>query len=147
MIRHAQAADASRIAEISIFAKRMNYRSIFNDDKVSFGEMQVYPLAKEYLDEPDRLQGIWVYDDEFVKGFINISGPEIVELYVDSFFAGQGIGGELLDFAVNQHGCDRLWVLEDNKGAVRFYEKHGFRNNGQRKQEEGTDVYSIELIR
>ena len=38
MIRHAQAADASRIAEISIFAKRMNYRSIFNDDKVSFGE-------------------------------------------------------------------------------------------------------------
>ena len=45
----------------------MNYRRIFQDDKVSFGEMQVYPLAKEYIENPEKLEGIWVYDDEFVK--------------------------------------------------------------------------------
>lgn len=47
-IRKSTIEDAARIAEILIFTKRMNYRSIYRDDKVSFGEMQVYPLAKEY---------------------------------------------------------------------------------------------------
>ena len=40
MIRRATIEDASRIAEISIFTKRMNYRAIFRNDKVSFGEMR-----------------------------------------------------------------------------------------------------------
>ena len=59
MIRQATIADASRIAEILIFTKRMNYRKIFCDEKVSFGEMQVYPLAQSYMDNPDKLKGIW----------------------------------------------------------------------------------------
>ena len=144
MIRQATIEDASRIAEISIFTKRMNYRSIFRDDMVSFGEMQVYPLVMEYLNDPDLLSRIWVYDDEFVKGFIQIKGQEIAELYVDSFFAGQGIGGQLLDYAVEK-GCTFLWVLEKNTGARRFYAAHGFRETGRRMLEEGTDEYSIEM--
>ena len=40
MIRRAIDRDASRIAEISVFSKRMNYRKIFHDDMVSFGEIQ-----------------------------------------------------------------------------------------------------------
>ena len=68
MIRKATIQDSSRIAEILIFTKRVNYRSIFHDDKVSFGEMQVYPLTKQYMDDPSKLANIWVYDDEFVKG-------------------------------------------------------------------------------
>ena len=52
MIRRATVEDASRIAEISVFTKRMNYRSIFRNDKVSFGEMQVYPLADAYIHDP-----------------------------------------------------------------------------------------------
>ena len=100
MIRHAAIADASRIAEILIFTKRMNYRKIFQNDKVSFGEMQVYPLAKNYIDNPDELDGIWVYDDEFVKGVIHHDGKQIVELYVDSFFENQGIGSKLIKYAI-----------------------------------------------
>ena len=85
MIRQATIADASRIAEILIFSKRMHYRKIFHNDKVSFGEMQVYPLAQRYMDNAHELDGIWVYDDEFVKGMIHISENQILELYVDSF--------------------------------------------------------------
>ena len=48
MIRKATINDISRIAEILVFVKRMNYRSIFNDDSVSFGEIQVLPVAEEY---------------------------------------------------------------------------------------------------
>ena len=147
MIRRAAIKDASRIAEIAIFTKRVNYRRIFQDDKVSFGEMQVYPLAKEYMDDPEKLEGIWVYEDEFVKGFIDLDGTEITQLYVDSFFANQGIGGKLIDFAIESFDSDRLWVLEKNTKARRFYERHGFADTGNRCLEDGTTEYIVEMKR
>lgn len=101
-IRKAGIQDASRIAEILIFAKRMNYRSIFHNDKVTFGEMQVFPLAQEYAANPEKLAGVWVYDDEFVKGMVHAEGNELIELYVDTFFQNEGIGGKLMEFAI---GC------------------------------------------
>lgn len=67
-IRKAKVQDASRLAEILIFTKRMNYRKIFYNDKVLFGEMQVYPLVQDYIANPEKLKNIWVYDNEFVKG-------------------------------------------------------------------------------
>ena len=147
MIRHATIADASRIAEILIFAKRMNYRNIFKNDKVSFGEMQVYPLAKRYIDNSDELKGMWVYDDEFVKGVININGKQIVELYVDSFFENQGIGSILIKYAVEQLDCDFLWVLEKNIKAIRFYQKHGFVITEEKQYERGTIEYIVKMKR
>ena len=147
MIRHATIADASRIAEILIFAERMNYRKIFKNDKVSFGEMQVYPLAKRYIDNSDELKGMWVYDDEFVKGVININGKQIVELYVDSFFENQGIGSILIKYAIEQLGCDFLWVLEKNIKAIRFYQKHGFVLTEEKQYERGTIEYIVKMKR
>ena len=44
MIRKATKEDASRLAEIQIYAKRYSYRSIFQNDEVSFNEMQVLSL-------------------------------------------------------------------------------------------------------
>lgn len=147
MIRRAIIADASRIAEILIFTKRMNYRKIFCDDKVSFGEMQVYPLAQSYIDNPEELEGIWVYDDEFVKGMIHIDGKQIIELYVESFFENQGIGSELMKFAIEQMNCDFLWVLEKNIDAIRFYQRHGFVITEEKQYEEGTTEYIVKMKR
>ena len=92
------------------------------------------------------MQGIWVFDDGFVKGFIRIEGKQIAELYVDSFFENQGIGSRLLHFAVTE-GCNTLWVLDKNTDAQRFYSKHGFVKTGERKPEEGTSEYIIEMKR
>ena len=147
MIRHATIADASRIAEILIFTKRMNYRKIFQNDKVSFGEMQVYPLAKKYIDNPDELDGIWVYDDEFVKGIMHHDGNQIVELYVDSFFENQGIGSKLIKYAIEQLDCDFLWVLERNIKAIRFYQRHGFVITEEKQYEEGTTERIVKMQR
>lgn len=146
-IRTATAADASRIAEILIFVKRMNYRRIFQNDQVSFGEMQVLPLALDYQRKPEMLRGLYVYDDGFVKGLLHMDGSRIDQLYVDSFFAGQGIGGALMRFAVEQHGCNRLWVLEKNTAAIRFYQRHGFAFTGGRRLEEGTPEWLAEMGR
>ena len=147
MIRPATATDASRIAEILIFSKRMNYRRIFQDDKVSFGEMQVYPLAQSYMDDPNKLDGIWVFDDEFVKGMIHIKENEIAELYVEPFFTGQGIGGMLIDFAIEQMGCNLLWVLEKNGKAIRFYQRHGFVLTTEKRYQEGTTEFIVKMKR
>ncbi len=146
-IRKAVTQDASRIAEILIFTKRMNYREIFKNDEVSFGEMQVYPLAKSYIEDSDKLANVWVYDDGIVKGMLHIEETQIEELYVDTFFENQGIGTELMEFAINKLNCECLWVLERNKKAIHFYNKFGFKPIGERQKEEGTTEYVIKMRR
>ena len=146
-IRKATLQDVSRIAEISVFTKRMNYRPIFQNDKVSFGEIQVLPLAQEYMADPEKLENIWVYDDEFVKGFIHIDGSRIQELYVDSFFQNQGIGAALIDYAIQEFDTRYLFVLEKNERAIRFYKRHGFSPTEERELEEGTTEYIIKMKR
>ena len=161
MIRNAVLKDVSRIAEILIFAKRSAYRNIFQNDKVTFGEMQVLPLALEYQNNPDLLKNIIVYDDEFVKGLVNIiertnaDGTtiiEIVEIYVDPFFQGSGIGLALLKEA-ERYGRNKkasgisLWVLEKNAKTRIFYEKYGLELSGEKKLEEGTTEYIVKYIK
>ena len=146
-IRKATLEDISRIAEILVFVKRMNYRSIFKNDAVSFGELQVIPVAEEYS-APEKLNNIWVYESEgIVKGLIRIENKELVELYVEHFFQGQGIGADLIEFAKKEHDVRSLWVLEKNKDAIRFYEAHGFHITGNKELEEGTPEYKIMMER
>lgn len=144
-IRKAGIQDSSRLAEILIFTKRMNYREIFHNDKISFGEMQVYPLAQDYITKPEKLENIWVYDDEFVKGMIHIEDRELIELYVDSFFQNEGIGAKLLEFAIQNFHIQNLFVLEKNIGAIRFYQRHGFSLTHERQAEAGTTEYTVKM--
>ena len=97
MIRKAEKKDLSRIAEILVFDKRMNYRSIFKNDDYSFHVLQVLDVAKEYA-QPEILDHIFVYDDGIVKGLIHLEQTEIAEFYVDHFmkptaflFPGKGV--------------------------------------------------------
>ena len=147
MIRKATIEDISRIAEILVFVKRMNYRSIFQNDAVSFGEIQVIPVAEQYS-KPEILENIRVYEAEgIIKGLIRIVGKEVVELYVEHFFQGQGIGSELIEFAKKEHDVRSLWVLEKNTNAIRFYEAHGFHITENKMLEEGTPEYKVMMER
>ncbi len=144
VIRKAAKEDASRLAEILIFAKRAAYRPIFQNDLVSFGEMQVLPLAQEYLSHPEKLAGLWVYDNPFVKGLVHLQGTELQQLYIDPFFQGEGIGSALLSFALKQ-GARFLWVLEQNEKALGFYKARGFSPTGERRLEPGTTQYLLRM--
>ena len=112
MIRQAELRDLSRIAEILVFSKRVNFRRIFRDDQYSFGELQVLSAAEEYAADSQALAQTWVYEEDFVKGLIRIQGREGKTLYTDPFFTGQGIGGKLLTFAIDRFDVRYLWALE-----------------------------------
>lgn len=146
-IRKAKIEDVSWIAEILVFNKRVNYRPIFQNDLYSFGELQVIPVANEYSADRSKLENTWVYDDEFVKGLIQIDFWEIKMLYVDTFFQNQSIGAKLLEFAVKEKGCNYLWALEKNTRTISFYRKHKFYLTGEMELEEGTTEYLLKLKR
>lgn len=148
MIRQAGKQDIPRIAEIIVFGKRVAYRPIFNNDCVSFNEFQVVQLYEEYKNNPDRLDGMLIYDDGIVKGIIN-GRPigdkvfEITDFYVEPFFVKQGIGTLLIKYLiqqVRQKGGHKivLWVVKDNRNARRFYEVNGFIDSGKTCIIEGT---------
>lgn len=143
-IRPATMDDLPRIAEIEVFNYRMNFYPIFRSDEFYFGEMTVpklMPLRADFI--PDIL----VYDDGVVKGFLHYGGDDVRRLYVEPVLQGQGIGAALLEYAIRELHVSRLWALEKNERAIAFYARHGFRPNGERKLEEGTDEYLIRLER
>ncbi|MGM9946642.1 GNAT family N-acetyltransferase [Floccifex sp.] len=143
-IRQAQKKDLSRIAEISVFVKRIQFRPIFQNDDFSFNELQVLNVIKDY--EP-VLDKIFVFDDSIVKGFIYIQKQEIVQLYVDAFFQNQKIGSKLIEYAIQYFSVSTLWALEKNINAIRFYNRHDFYPTSIKKLEEGTNEYLIQLKR
>ena len=144
MIRKATVKDLSRIAEIQIFNYRLYFYPIFKADKYYFEELQVPSLMQKY--EAD-IDSVYVYDDGVVKGFIKIEGTYISRLFVEPVLQNASVGSKLLEFAINKHHADHLWALEKNEKAIRFYERHGFALTGEKKIEEGTTEYLIQLRR
>lgn len=66
---------------------------------------------------------------------------EVVSLYLLPEYMGRGYGGPLLEAAVKALAGQGfrdvlLWVLEDNRRARRFYEKHEFRPAGDVMEQE-----------
>ncbi len=82
-------------------------------------------------------------DGERVLGFVCYGGGddpdtgEIFALYVLAAYYGTGLGRRLMDAGLERlRECPevRLWVLQGNARAIRFYEKCGFRPDGAEKE-------------
>ena len=146
-IRKANTKDLSRIAEIYIFNNRINFYPIFKEPDFSFGELQVVSLIDHYFKKEEILNQIYVFDDGLIKGFMQINETEICKLYVEPCFQSEGIGHELITFAIEELGSSLLWALEKNTRAIAFYQRHGFCLSGRKKLEEDTTEYLVELRR
>lgn len=110
---------------------------------------QVY-LDKLTLEKCEELARQWpdnilvAKDEDRVVGFVGYGMSreaasetgEIFALYILSDYYGTGVGRQLMDAGMEQlSGCAEfgLWVLKDNKRAIRFYQKCGFALVGQEK--------------
>ena len=146
-IRQATVADTARVAEIEIFNYRLNFYPIFLCDEFYFGDKQVPKEMKRYEVEEGLLENTYVYDDGVVKGFIQLDGTKVAKLFVEPVLQGNGIGAELLEYAVAKKQANHLWALEKNVKAIKFYERHGFHVTSEREPEEGTTEYLVKLER
>lgn len=160
MIRSATPADASRIAEILVFAKRVTFRPIFQDDLFSFNALSVLNIALDLRDRPGALADVYVLEDGgIVKGLMRWNRSracegvwQMQELYVDPFFQGKGIGAKLMEGFLEAARADGareafLWVVELNDRGRRFYHRFGFGPSGEKKFEEGTDKYLLKYVK
>ena len=141
-VRKANRNDLSRIAEIQVFNYRLFFYPIFKSDDYYFNELRVPSLMQEYESGLDTL---YVYDDGVVKGFIKIEGTYIAKLFVEPVLQNASVGSQLLEYAMNKHNADHVWVLEKNAKAIRFYERHGFSITEEKKPEDGTSEYLVLL--
>lgn len=66
-------------------------------------------------------------DNGSMLGFVGIEGSKIEMLFVTDKARGKGIGKQLLQYAIEQLGSNKVDVNEQNPLAVGFYEYMGFR--------------------
>ncbi|MNV85660.1 putative N-acetyltransferase YjaB [compost metagenome] len=61
-----------------------------------------------------------------ITGFAGVAAGKVEMLFIDPAYRGQGIGKQLLRYAIEHLNADKLDVNEQNDQAVGFYFKLGF---------------------
>lgn len=72
---------------------------------------------------------VWVaeVDSSDLVGVMVLADGWLEQLYLDPSWIGRGLGARFIEIAKRRypHGL-QLWTFASNKGAQRFYERHGF---------------------
>jgi GNAT superfamily N-acetyltransferase len=96
---------------------------------------ELYPFPREAVVERWRGSTDLIFVDEGGRGFAAVAGQWLDGMYVRPEAWGSGVADELHERAVAAiraagHERARLWVLEGNARARRFYERHGWYADG-----------------
>lgn len=138
--RTATQDDARRIAQLHALSWQQNYKGIFNDKylqrEVRNERMKVW--EKRLASSQPNQHILLAFDEKVLCGFSCAYlkkdptwGALLDNLHVFGDWKGKGIGAELMRqsaqwvFAQNPLSKYYLWVLEGNKGAIRFYKRMG----------------------
>lgn len=65
-------------------------------------------------------------DNDVIISFLGIQDDKIEMLFIDNEYRKQGLGRELIQFAVEQCNVTKVDVNKQNEQAVGFYLKLGF---------------------
>ena len=85
----------------------------------------IKPDAKSGLMEIESLY-CFLDDADTAQGFIGVENNKIEMLFIDADARGQGIGKQLLKFALVNLGAKYVDVNEQNEQAAGFYKHMGF---------------------
>lgn len=112
-------------------------------------------IPKEYWEKNyDDVRNVYipisetiVYEDkECIKGFISIINNEFIgALFVDIDYQGNGVGKELINYAIDKYKKLKLAVYKENKKSVEFYINRGFKIiQEQINEDSGYNEYIME---
>jgi len=134
-------ADAARIHSISW---RESHKSFCSRE---FIELHDEKHQQEYIrGEMARGCVFFMLKREKYLGIMSVNGSLIENLYVLPEYQNMGTGTELLRFAMDMcDGTPTLWILDNNTGARRLYERHGFALSG-RKNAITSTLYELEMV-
>lgn len=127
--------DPSNIAEaaaVHAAAWRDSHRAFCTPE---FVEQHTTERQAAYLQRKmDAGSRIFLLVNEKPVGVVSVTGSLIEDLYVLPDQQGRGYGTKLLRYAAAVcAGTPTLWILENNAGARRLYERLGFAKTGNRK--------------
>jgi GNAT superfamily N-acetyltransferase len=131
MIREARANEAETLLAIQRGACTVAFAHIFPPERYPFPDELVRAAWQEALDDPDVEAFVAEVAGEPV-GSVSIGRDFLRTLYVLPTHWGTGVGSSLHDHALARlraRGCTRakLWTLEENWDARRYYEKRDWR--------------------
>ena len=135
VIRHASRDEAETLLKVQRGACVAAFAHIFPPELYPFPDDVVRGAWREALDDP----GVEAYIAEVggePVGSVSVGDEFLRTLYVVPSHWRAGVGTALHDFALERlhaHGLAvaKLWTLEENWPARRYYEKRGWRLNGE----------------
>lgn len=136
-VRKATASDYQKVFEVHRSSVLAGLSHIFPPDKYPFPEDDERRKWSEYLDSSDHAVFIAERDGSAV-GVAVITGDLQERFFVVPEQWGKGVADALHDEVIELmrlRGLPqcRLWVLDENQRARRFYEKRGWRRDGQER--------------
>jgi putative acetyltransferase len=129
-IRSARADDLEALLTIQREAAVAAFSHVFPQDRYPFPSDAIREVWRETLADPAVELYVAEVDDEPVAS-VSVGESFLRTLYVLPAHQGTGVGSALHDLALERlsaHGCAtaRLWTLEENWPARRYYEKRGW---------------------
>lgn len=121
MIRNFYQTDIDRVAEIWLDTNLKAHNFIADEYWKSNFEMvkEMLPKAEVYVYEQQ--------DTGEIQGFIGLHDNYIEGIFVWSKMQSNGIGKALLDFVKESKTTLILHVYQENKRAVKFYQRENFK--------------------
>jgi GNAT superfamily N-acetyltransferase len=130
-LRPATPGDAETLLAIQRAASVAAFAHIYPPERYPFPSDEVLTLWHEAL--RDRVIDVYVSEAEAeAVGVVSVDDDWLRTLYVVPEHWSHGVGSALLEHALvrmRERGATRakLWTLEDNESARRFYERRGWR--------------------
>ena len=130
VIRSARPEDLEALLENQREAAVTAFSHVFPQERSPFPSDDIRELWRETLADPAVEVFVAELGDE-AAGSVSIDAEFLRTLYVRPKHQGSGVGSALHDFALERlaaRGCRtaRLWTLEENWDARRFYERRGW---------------------
>ena len=134
-IRKANKKDYNEIMHIWESAVKTTHDFLSEEDFLYFKEK----MPTDYLPAVE----LYVLTEEDIKGFVGVSGDMLEMLFIHAGSRGKGYGKALLQYASDHLRITKVDVNEQNKQAVGFYEKMGFKQIGRSEKDAMGKDYPI----